>query len=196
MSRRESRLVIGRRSLLGGALVGGVGAALGGRGSASAAVVPRPMGVSPVQSAGMLYMLVTPVRAYDSRVGSAPNGTDPNTGASDTRLVEGNTRKIDIAMVLGDVFQPTRVETTSRAVLLNLTAVNTLGASGFLKVWAWSSPVEPTISALNWDHTNAVIANSVTTRHNNGYINVACGGVDGASTNFIVDVLGYYDNPI
>lgn len=192
MSRREGRSVFGRRSLLGGMLAGGVGAVFGGSGSAAAGVTPRPRGVAPVQSAGVLTMLVTPIRAYDSRVGQAPNGTDPTTGASDTRLAKGVTRRIDIARVLGDEFQPTYIDPTSRAVLLNLTAVNTLGAAGNLKVWAWGG-TEPTISALNWDHTNAVVANSVTTRHNGGWINVACGGVDGASTNVIVDVLGYYD---
>ena len=55
---------------------------------------------------------------------------------------------------------------------------------------------EPTTSSLNWDHQAATIANSVTTRHGNGYINVRCGGPAGGSVNFIIDVLGYYESTV
>lgn len=206
MSRRESRLTLDRRTLLGGALIGGAGAALGARPAAAAPVAARPAGRALPQtdlappilttSALWLKMLLTPVRVYDSRVGQVPEGTDPLTGASDTRLGRSETRKIDVSYVLGDETKWTGVDTaTSEAVLLNITAVNTIGASGYLKAWAFGG-TEPAISVLNWDHQSAVIANSVTVRHGGGYLMIGCGGAIGCSTNVIIDVIGTYEPPI
>ena len=207
MSRRESRLTLDRRALLGGALLGGVGAALGAQPASAAPRVvrsssrpPRPeiLPITPPSTAALaLRLLNTPVRVYDSRVGQAPEGTDNVTGAGDTRLAKDETRRIDVSYVLGDEANPTGIDTTSAGVLLNLTAVNTIGASGYLKVWAFSG-TEPSVSALNWDHQSAVIANSVTTRHVDGWIMLKCGGATGCSTNVIIDVLGFYElvNPI
>ncbi len=201
MSHRESRLTLDRRALLGGAILGGVGAALGAQPASAAPRVvrsasrpPRSEIVWPPPSSQplALRLLDTPVRVYDSRVGQAPEGTDSNTGAGDTRLAKDSTRRIDVSFVLGSAASPTGVDSTSAGVLMNLTAVNTIGASGFLKVWAYSA-TEPTVSSLNWDHQSAVIANSVTSRHFEGWISIKCGGPDGCSTNIIVDVLGYYE---
>lgn len=193
MSRRSTRVALDRRSLLGGALLGGVGAVLGSRPVAAAPDGPRAAIVPPVLATDALTfrMLLTPVRVYDSRVGQDPDGTDPFSGAGDTRLLRNGTRRIDVSYVLGSESSPTGVLPTTAAVLLNLTAVGTAGSSGYLKVWAYGG-TEPAISSLNWDHQSAIIANSVTTRHGSGYIMIGCGGPVGCSTNVIVDVLGYY----
>jgi len=137
-------------------------------------------------------LLPTPVRAYDSRHGQPPEGTDPNTGAGDLPLLRGVTRKIDISYVLGSAAAPTLVPETARGVLLNLTCVNTTGTSGYLKVWQWDA-AEPLASSINWDRPGSVLANSVTSGCAGGYIHVKCGGPVGASTDFIVDIVGYYD---
>ncbi|MDO8363014.1 MAG: hypothetical protein Q7V88_08960 [Actinomycetota bacterium] len=199
MSHRE-RVVLPRRALLGGAAVAAgsmlaprAAQASGARAwrSAAAAGPVRPMGTGPGSYGPLqLYLLADPVRVYDSRAGQVPDGIDPDTGAGDTPLVRNASRGIDVSYVLG--VTPTGVDTTSEGVLINLTAVNTVGAAGNLKVWA-STGTEPAISVLNWDHASSAIANSVTTRHVDGYILVKCGGVVGCSTNLIVDVLGYYD---
>lgn len=202
MSRRATRVTLDRRSLIGGALIGGVGAVLGSHSAdASAAprsVPPRAEILPPDLTSEVLNfrMLLTPVRVYDSRVGQAPDGTDPLSLASDTVVARGDIRRIDVSYVLGNEFAYTGVNAAiAKAVLLNVTAVNTVGASGYLKVWGYGGD-EPSISSLNWDHANAVIANSVTSRVGLGYILVKCGGPVGCSTNVIVDVIGVHEGAL
>jgi hypothetical protein len=198
MSRRTDHSAFDRRSLLGGALIGGVGAALGAQAVSAtpsgprAAIVPPPIWATEPLN---LRMLLTPARVYDSRSGQLPDGTDPVTGATDTRLLVNQTRRIDVSFILGVEENFSGVPADSEAVLLNVTAVNCVGNTGYLKLWA-DGGTEPSTSSLNWDHQAATIANSVTTRHGNGYINVRCGGPAGGSVNFIIDVLGYYESTV
>jgi len=202
MSRRAHTVPIARRTLLTGAAAA-AGSALVGQSAqaapartrsatrpAVAGAVTIPLSYGPFQ----LYLLDTPIRVYDSRPGQAPNGTDPDLGAGDTRLLQGETRRINVNLVLGNPSLPTGVDSGSDAVLLNIAAVNTIGVSGNLKVWA-DVLSEPQISCLNWDHASAVIANSVTSRHVAGVIKVKCDGVVGCSTNLIVDAIGWYGVP-
>lgn len=184
-----------RRRMLGTALaaagVATVGAAAVSAPTVGAAPAKR-RGAAPEPSVPLSFQLLpAPVRVYDSRVGQAPEGIDPNTGAGDSPLLRTITRQIDVTYVLGASIHYTQVPGTASGVLLNVTCVNTAGASGYLKVWS-PSAAEPAASSINWDHAGAVVANSVTSACSSGYIKVKCGGPLGASTDFIIDVVGFY----
>ena len=188
---------LSRRALIGtAAAAGAAGAASGATGRAHAAARVRPQGTTPEPPEALsFYLLAQPVRAYDSRVAHAPDGTDPETGADDTPLLRNATRSIDISYVLGRGVEPTGVPVKAAGVLLNLTVVNTAGATGYLKVWS-DGVAEPAASSINWDHPSAIIANAVSTACADGYIQVKCGGAVGAATNLIIDVVGYYDTAV
>lgn len=153
---------------------------------------PHPTSVPPALGPLELYLLATPVRVYDTRPEFAPNGTDPGTGAGDTRMVGGELRTIDMVHVLGGEVL-TGVLSSSMGVLLNVVVVNTLGQGGWLRFWAGGS-AEPETSSINWDHVAAITANSVISRHFEGYVNLRCGGATGCSTDVVIDVIGYYDD--
>ena len=76
------------------------------------------------------------------------------------------------------------------AIMYNVTVVNTV-ASGWLSVNPGGVASTAT-STINWGSSGTVLANGtmVALDANRG-ITVACGGT-GASTNFIIDVTGYY----
>lgn len=162
----------------------------------TAASAPRgavPSGFAPpTPSPLMQYLLTTPYRVYDSRSGQAPDGTDPNTGADDSALARNITRTIDVSYALGAGMNDSGVPTSAHAVMLTVTIVGTTGASGYLKIWSDGAP-EPSTSVINWDHAGAIVANTVLTGCDGGYIKVKCGGATGASTNFIIDVVSYYE---
>lgn len=189
---------VSRRKLLGTAFAaaGAAGAvAAFGSGTASAAA-PRaaaaPRGAAPSLSPLMQYLLPTPYRVYDSRSGQAPDGTDPNTGADDSALARNITRTVDVSYALGAGMNDSGVPTSAEAVMLTVTIVGTTGASGYLKIWS-DGAAEPSTSVINWDHTGAIVANTVLTGCDSGYIKVKCGGASGASTHFIIDVVSYYE---
>lgn len=189
-----------RRKLLGSAIAaaGAAGAltVVGSGTAAAAAPAARPSmaprGAAPTLSPLMQYLLPSPYRVYDSRSGQAPDGTDPNTGAGDTALARNITRTIDISYALGAGMNDSGVPTSAEAVLLTVTIVGTTGASGYLKIWS-DGVAEPSTSVINWDHAGAIVANTVMTGCDGGYIKVKCGGATGASTNFIIDVVSYYE---
>jgi hypothetical protein len=168
----------------------GTGSAAAAGSAARPTVAPR--GATPSLSPLMQYLLPTPYRVYDSRTGQAPDGTDPNTGANDSALARNITRTVDVSYALGAAMNSSGVPATAAAVLLTVTIVGTTGASGYLKVWS-DGVAEPSTSVINWDHAGAIVANTVMTGCDNGYIKVKCGGASGASTNFIIDVVSYYE---
>lgn len=123
-----------------------------------------------------LNLLAAPIRIYDSRPGSPP------AGGTKSPLANGATRTID-AKVGG------AVPAGAKGALVNVTCVGT-SAGGFLALFkggiAW-----PGNSSINWDHAGQVIANTtvvaVDANANIGaYANVGC------STDFLIDVIGYY----
>jgi len=189
---------LSRRRMLGTALAAAGAAAAttvgtGGRAHASAL---RPQGTAPEPSPTLdFHLLPTPYRVYDSRSGQTPDGTDSNTGASDTALTLDETRTIDVSYALGKAANDSGVPTDSWGVLMNVTLVNTAASRGYLKVWAHES-AEPNASSLNWDRVNAIVANAVTSACQDGYIDIKCGGITGSATHVIIDVVGYYDHTI
>lgn len=190
-----------RRKMLGSALVaaGAAGAvAVAGGNAAAAAPAPAarpvvaPRGAAPSLSPMMQYLLPTPYRVYDSRSGQAPDGTDPNTGADDSALARNITRTVDVSYALGAGMYSSGVPTSAEAVMVTVTIVGTTGASGYLKIWS-DGAAEPSTSVINWDHTGAIVANTVLTGCDSGYIKVKCGGATGVSTHFIIDVVSYFE---
>lgn len=141
----------------------------------------------------MLFLLDVPVRVFDTRPAELPNGIDAVSGTlGDGAFSRNENRQIDVSFVLGDESKPTGVGLTSTGVLMNVAVIDTVGGSGNLKAWA-SAGSEPAISVLNWDRSGSKIANSVTSRHSNGYVRIKLGGPIGASAHIIVDVIGFYD---
>jgi hypothetical protein len=128
-------------------------------------------------AAGALHVLDSPIRCYDSRAGQAP------LSVTKGKLNTGVERDVDLKV--GGTGASGAV-----AALCNLTVTGT-SAGGFLKAFKKGAAL-PAASAINWDHANSNVANSVTVACNAaGIITLRCGGT-GASTDFIVDVVGLY----
>ena len=84
------------------------------------------------------------------------------------------------------------VPAPASAILFNLTIAETL-AAGSLLVWA-AGQTEPLASSINWTARDQVVANSVTSGCDASQaVQVAVSsGVAGFSTQFVLDVIGYY----
>ena len=129
-------------------------------------------------TAGSLYVLDAAVRAYDSRAGSAPLTVVKG------QLAAGQERTIDLKVGGG-------LPAGASAALINLTVTGTSAGGGFLKTFKPGAAV-PAASAINWTSGGQNIANGATVAVSpTGTLTVRCGG-SGASTDFIVDVAGYY----
>lgn len=125
---------------------------------------------------------IAPKRVYDSRL-IAPLGP----------LASGNNRVISVAN--GYVTDTTTLDVPdvvpagATAIAYNVTIVNTVG-SGYLSV----NPGDATTlggSSINWFQPGQTLANGLVVKlDTNRQIKVFCGG--GGSTDFVVDVLGYY----
>lgn len=133
-------------------------------------------------TAGALTV-VDPRRVYDSRTPLPAPGV----------LAAGQSRVVSVAdardvgsggVTVGDFVPP-----DATAIMFNLTAVDTTG-SGFLSVTP-ASTTTVSASTLNWVGDGAVSANSSIVGLVGGRdVRVHCGGV--GSTEFVIDVLGYY----
>jgi len=138
-------------------------------------------------AAGSLHPLSAPARVYDSRKTMTPmaNGI----------LSTGNSRIISVAdrrdVATGALAQAGVVPAGATAVTFNLTAVSTVGPSGFFSV---NPGTDATVysSHINWTANGLAIANAGMVGIDAGrQITVICGGA-AASAHFIVDVTGYY----
>jgi hypothetical protein len=128
-------------------------------------------------TAGALRVLDSPIRTYDSRPGSGPPGVPKG------KLLADQQRDIDLKVA-------SAVPAGATAALLNLTVTGT-SSGGFLRAFKRGAAA-PAASAINWDHAGAAIANNATVACDaNARITIRCGG-SGASTDFIIDVVGYY----
>jgi hypothetical protein len=130
---------------------------------------------------GALELLDTPKRVYDSRPGEQPlNSTKgPISGGA-----SGATRVVDMTN------NTSGVPTTARAALVTLTIVNTSASGGFLALFRNGAPT-PTSSSINWFAANQVIATTtVTALDLTAKAAVFC--PPNSSTNFFVDVIGFY----
>jgi hypothetical protein len=136
-----------------------------------AVVIPPTPGVAPA------YNPITPARVYDSRTGSpAPGALAPN----------GN-RVISVATSLAGAAV---VPTGATAVTYNVTATGTTGPN-FLSVVPGDVTAVPGTSSLNWGG-GYDIANSGTVKLDSSRQVKVFMGDQAGSTNFIIDITGYY----
>jgi hypothetical protein len=122
------------------------------------------------------FHAIPPARVYDSRL-------------TDGRISGGTTRTISVGFATGggQVVPP-----TASAILYNLTITDTLGA-GFLALFPFGT-AWPGNSSINWSGNGQTIANSGNvTLGGDRQVNVfAAAGTGGGSTQFLLDVTGYY----
>lgn len=129
-------------------------------------------------------------RVATAEAGDAPAvfvPLDPSTRAFDSRtsggpLPYGQSRNVDLAAA---------VPTGAGAVAYTLTAFDTVG-SGHLSVGLPGQPKPPT-STINWFASGQRLANSTVATLDDARQLTVFGG--GTSTNFTVDVLGYFIDP-
>lgn len=127
-------------------------------------------------SAGFYTML--PCRVIDTRRSDyASNGAPA--------LAAGSTRMFTIAGYCGVPIRGTV------ALAVNLTVVNETG-SGALRIFPCGSP-EPDSSSIHFEANVARANNAVLTVDLDGRVSVACDMPAGGETDFVVDVVGYFE---
>lgn len=128
-------------------------------------------------TAGSLHMLATPTRVYDSRPGNPP------AIGLKTPLANGATRVIDTKA------NSSGVPAHSTAVLANFTVVNT-SANGFLAAYKTGISF-PGTSTINWYLPGTIVANTTVVAVDASQ-QLTCLVPANSSTDFFVDIIGYY----
>lgn len=127
---------------------------------------------------------IEPTRVYDSRVANPLPGLVGS--GSRRRLSVRSGRDLDA----GAVIDANLVPADATAVSYNVTVTRTTG-SGFLTVAPGDADVAKA-SSINWTTAGQTIANAgIVKIDGDGAVNVFVGG-PGGSTDFIIDVTGYY----
>lgn len=132
------------------------------------------MGYYSPGDSGSVFVPVSPVRAYSSVADNEP-------------IASGQQRTID---VLNGA--PGWVPDKATGIAYNLTVTDTVD-SGYLTVTPGASAQAPEVSTINWFSPGTTIANATQTGISDGQIKVFAGG--GGSTQFIIDVVGYFVAP-
>ncbi len=140
------------------------------------------VGYVPGPTTPLSFVPIAPKRAYDSRfvapLGPLPNNTNRVISVADS-YVTGS----------GTLEQTNIIPASARAIAYNLTVANTVG-QGFLSVNPGDA-IAPGGSSINWFASGQLLANGLTVNlDNNRRVNVFGGG--GGTTDFIIDILGYY----
>lgn len=129
------------------------------------------------------FHAVTPGRVHDSR--PAQGGAGP--------LATGNNRTISVATrinpVGGAVLENNFVPAGAFAVTLNITAVNTVG-NGFIGVNPGGGTTMGA-SSINWTAGQTIANGIVCALNASRQLTIVAGGA-ATSTNFIIDITGYY----
>jgi hypothetical protein len=124
------------------------------------------------------FTAIVPTRVYDSR--------EPGAGG---HLASGTTRDVSVANAI-PAFGGTNnvVPAGAAAIAYNLTIADTNG-SGFLAVYNQGGAFSA--SAINWFGSGQLLANAgIVSLGGDRMVTVQCGG--GGSTNFLIDVTGYF----
>jgi hypothetical protein len=126
---------------------------------------------------------ITPARAYDSRLNMAPDANGPITGGANRTVSVANARDVATGGIIGAL-----VPQNATAIAYTLTVADTVG-QGFLA----GNPggvVVVSASTINWSGPGQLLANTgVVKLGPNRTVTVVAGG---NSTNFIIDIVGYY----
>ena len=126
-----------------------------------------------------LVPLPSPRRVYDSRA------VEPPLNVVKGALAFGVDRDVDLKN------NASGVPPTARAVVGNVTLTNTV-SSGFVDIRPAGTGWNNT-STVNFSGPGQTVANAFTaTLGANAMVTVFCGGQPAASTDFIIDVVGYY----
>jgi hypothetical protein len=146
-------------------------------------------------SAGKRFFpLPAPSRVFDSRFGQPNNPSNGNTQGSLTFTnppPSAASRTIDCRWDYSTGGAIDLNIASAKALLINLTVVPVSGV-GALAVYATGAS-QPNSSSINWSPGAVVLANGTTTACNNSqHVDVAIVATAGASTDFIIDVVGYY----
>jgi hypothetical protein len=123
-----------------------------------------------------LNLLPVPIRVYDSRAGADPAGVVKG------QLANNAQRVIDCTL-------NGAVPAGAAAAMVTLTTVATVGA-GFMALWKNGIPY-PNTSSINWDHSGTNVAVTTVCAVDATAKLLALTG-PGASTDFIIDVIGFY----
>jgi hypothetical protein len=116
------------------------------------------------------YYTFGPTRYVDTRTGSGG------------RISNGQTRTL--AVLSGAQY----------TMAANVTVVNTKG-SGYLSIYSAALATRPQpYSTINWQGDGVILANFTFFDLGAAGFSVYCGGTSGASTNFIIDTVGYFIN--
>jgi hypothetical protein len=130
-------------------------------------------------SAGQLHLLAAPLRVYDSRA----RGDGP--------LAAGGQRTVTLTAGAATATPPPGVPLQPTGAMISLTLTLTVDR-GFMAVFATGATYQGN-SNINWFGDNQSLAvTTVTAMDADQKITVLAGGPDGASTHFVVDVIGYY----
>ncbi|MEQ1700899.1 MAG: hypothetical protein ABMA25_12370 [Ilumatobacteraceae bacterium] len=138
--------------------------------------------LSGLATAGSFHA-IDPSRVYDSR---KPSSDPLSTGQNRTVSVAN---RIDVAT--GNVVETDVVPAGATAIAYNVTIVKTVGSNGYLAVNPGGTAVVKA-SIINWFGPGQTAANSSVVKLNaSREVTVICGGTS-TSTQFIIDVVGYY----
>lgn len=122
-----------------------------------------------------LYVGIDPFRAYDSREDAALGGARPG-GGKGYRL-----------NLHSDIANVKRIPDNATALECTFTVANTTVA-GFLSILPGNATQKPSVSTMNWDYVNEVVANSTIVKTVNGEVIAYVHSY----THFIADVVGYF----
>jgi hypothetical protein len=137
---------------------------------------------------GTVFHPLAGYRAYDSRIEMAPVADGP-LGAGPGRVIPVKDGR---NVGTGVIDLPDAIPSTATAVAYTLTVANPTG-SGFLFI-APGDAGSITASSINWgSNTSGALANSgIVNLDDEREVVVFAGGSPGASTQFIIDITGYY----
>ena len=139
-----------------------------------------------------LVTLSTPVRVFDSRFGQPNFAGNGNTQGSLAFTVASpaNARTINCANDYSS--GTTAVPSSATALLINLTVIPVASVVGALAAFA-NGAAQPSTSTINWSSGVQVLANAATSACDSSQkVKVAIVATAGASTDFLIDVIGYY----
>jgi hypothetical protein len=134
------------------------------------------------------FVPISPVRAYDSRWTASGSTAGLTLGV----ISGGSSRTVSVAdgrdLNTGAITSPNAVPAGASAIAYNLTLSNTTGI-GFLAVTPGNASTYAA-SSINWSEAGQLLANGLIVGvDGTRAIKVFAGG---SSTNFIVDVVGYF----
>ena len=126
------------------------------------------------------FFPITPCRAVDTR--------NPSGGAGGPALAAGSARAFQLAGACG-------IPMTARAAVTNITVTGAT-AAGDLAIFPTGTPGPPGATAINFRAAKTRANNFIARLGTTGDINVFTEMPAGTSVHFIVDVAGYFEDPL